>query len=149
MRTLLLAGTAALVISQAAMAQAPNNSPNNSTNDTANQSGSGQHLRSNLKNMLEKSGYKDIRIAPTGFLVRAKDTDGNAVVMSVSPNSFTEVTDLNGMDRSTTGSATNPGSSEKFVSVPNDDELSSKVVGLDIYNDSKQDIGQIKDIAMN
>ena len=37
----------------------------------------------------------------------------------------------------------------RFVSVPNNDDLSSKVVGLDIYNNSNQDIGQIKDIAMN
>ena len=27
--------------------------------------------------------------------------------------------------------------------------MSSKVVGLDVYNDNKQDIGQIKDIALN
>jgi hypothetical protein len=145
MRTLLLASTAALVISQAAMAQTPN-----TTNDTANQTqtNAGQHMRSNLRSMLEKSGYKDIRVAPTAFVIHAKDGDGNPVVMSVSPDSFTEVTDVNGADKSTTGSANNA-TSERFVSVPNSDDLSSKVVGLDIYNNSNQDIGQIKDIAMN
>ena len=49
--------------------------------------------------MLDKAGYKDIRVAPTSFVVHAKDTDGNPVVMSVSPDSFTEVTDLNNNGR--------------------------------------------------
>jgi len=147
MRSLLLASAAVLIISQAALAQTPS-----TTNDTANQAQTNtgqQHMRSNIRNMLEKAGYKDIRVAPTSFAVRAKDSDGNPVFMSVSPDQFTEVTDVNGANGSTTGSANNPGASERFVSVPNGDELSSKVVGLDIYNDSKQDIGQIKDIAMN
>jgi PRC-barrel domain len=145
MRTLLLASAAALVLSQAAIAQTPN-----TTNNTASQTTAGQHMRSNLKSMLEKSGYKDVTINASAFVVHAKDTDGNAVVMSVSPDSFTEVTDVNASDNRTTGtSANNASSSEQFVSVPNNDELSSKVVGLDIYNGSNQDIGQIKDIAMN
>jgi hypothetical protein len=145
MRTLLLASAAALVISQAAIAQTPN-----ATNNTASQTGAGQHMRSNLKSMLEKSGYKDVSINASAFVIHAKDADGNAVVMSVSPDSFTEVTDVNATDGRTTGtSANSAGTSEEFVSVPNNDELSSKVVGLDIYNGSNQNIGQIKDIAMN
>jgi hypothetical protein len=144
MRTILLAGAALMVLSQASMAQ----TPNNSQNDTANQATASQHMRSNLKNMLDKAGYKDIRVAPTSFVVHAKDADGNPVMMSVSPDAFTEVTDLN--NGATTGSAGNgnAATSGSFVSVPNSDDLSSKVVGLDIYNTSNQDIGQIKDIAM-
>lgn len=146
MRKLLLASAAALVISQVAIAQ----TPNTTNNAPAYQANSGQHLRTNLKNMLEKAGYKDVTINATAFVIHAKDADGNAVAMSVSPDSFTEVTNVNASDSRTTGTAANnPSSSEQFVSVPNSDELSSKVVGLDIYNSSNQDIGQIKDIAMN
>ena len=146
MRTILLASAALLVLSQVTMAQ----TPNNSQNDTGNQTAASQHMRSNLRNMLDKAGYKDIRVAPTSFVVHAKDADGNPVIMSVSPDSFTEVTDLNN-GGATTGSARtgNTATSGSFVSVPNGDELSSKMVGLDIYNNSNQDIGQIKDIAMN
>ena len=144
MRSLLLASAAAFVLSQAAMAQ----TTNNAANDSAGQSTSNQHMRANLKNMLEKSGYKDIRVAPTSFVVHAKDSDGNPVVMTVSPDSFTEVTDINSSGGATTGNG-NAANTETFVSVPNNDELSSKVVGLDIYNNANQDIGQIKDIAMN
>jgi hypothetical protein len=35
------------------------------------------------------------------------------------------------------------------VSIPDTDELSSNVVGVDVYNDANMKIGQIKDIAMN
>jgi sporulation protein YlmC with PRC-barrel domain len=147
MRSLLLASAALLVLSQATMAQ----SPNAAQNDNANNTPANQHMRANLRNMLEKAGYKDIRVAPTSFVVHAKDSDGNPVVMSISPDSFTEVTDINGSNGSagstTTGnSATSSGT---FVSVPAGDELSSKVVGLDIYNNDNKDIGQIKDIALN
>jgi hypothetical protein len=34
-----------------------------------------------------------------------------------------------------------------FTSVSNNDDLSSSVIGLDVYNKDKQDIGTIKDIA--
>ena len=66
--------------------------------------------------------------------------------MSVSPDSFTEVTNLTN-DGSTTGSAGTGETAGMFVSVPNNHELGSKVIGLDIYNNSNQDIGQIKDRA--
>ena len=36
-----------------------------------------------------------------------------------------------------------------FTSVPASDELSSKVVGLDVYNNDHQNIGTIKDVAYN
>ena len=34
-----------------------------------------------------------------------------------------------------------------FTNVPASDELSSKVVGLDVYNNDHQNIGTIKDVA--
>jgi hypothetical protein len=151
MRTLLLASTAALIVSQAAIAQSPGITPrDDATNPAQQNSGQNQNMRSNLRNMLERAGYKDIRVAPSSFVVHAKDTDGNPVVMSIGPDSFSEVTSINASDGSTTGSAANnPGPSERFVSISNNDELSSKVTGLDIYNNANQDIGQIKDIALN
>jgi hypothetical protein len=146
MRAILLASAACLALSSATMAQ----TTNNSQNDNANQTTANQHMRANLKNMLDKAGYKDIRVAPTSFVIHARDSDGNPVVMSVSPDSFTEVTDMNSAAPSTTGSAANgnASASSTYVSVPNSDNLSSKVVGLDIYSTSNQDIGQIKDIAI-
>jgi hypothetical protein len=148
MRAILLAGVAVLALSQVASAQ---NANNNQPPGTATQTASKQHLGADLKNMLQKSGYTDIRVAPSSFMVRAKDTDGNPVVMSISPDSFSELTTVGAADTSTTGAntSTNATGSDRFVTIANNDELSSKVVGLDIYNDKNQDIGQIKDIALS
>ena len=147
MRTILLASVAVLALSQVASAQGPSNAPataNQSTSST-DQPNSNQRLGPNVRNMLQKSGYTDIRVAPTSFMVHAKDSDGNAVVMSISPDSFTEVTDMTAAG-GTTGSAT--ATSGTFVAIPANDDLSSRLVGLDIYNSDKKDIGQIKDVAM-
>ncbi len=159
MRSFLLTGAALFVLSQAAMAQSPSSTQPNSSQpnamqngNTNNQSASNLHLRANLQNVLEKAGYKDIRVAPSAFMVHARDSDGNPVVMTISPDSFSEVTAMNETNNnnasSTTGAVGNT-SSSTFVSIPQNDELSSKVVGLDIYNTDNKDIGQIKDIALN
>ena len=159
MRSILLAGAALFVLSQAAMAQTPNSTqpnpaqPNAMQNGNASNQGAGNlHLRANLQNVLEKAGYKDIRVAPSAFMVQARDSDGNPVVMTISPDSFSEVTAMNETNNnnasSTTGAVGNT-SSSTFVSIPQSDEMSSKVVGLDIYNTDNKDIGQIKDIALN
>ena len=64
---------------------------------------------------------------------------------------MTEVTTVGANGRAT---GTNTGASAKntdgmFTSVPASDELSSKVVGLDVYNNDHQNIGTIKDVAYN
>jgi len=160
MRSILLTGAALMVLSQAAMAQSPNSTQPNTAqpgamqnNATNNANGApGRHLRANLQSQLEKAGYKDIHVAPTAFMVRARDSDGNPVVMTISPDSFTEVTAVNDAsnnnESSTTGVNGNS-SSSPFVAIPQSDELSSKMVGLDIYNNDNKDIGQIKDIALD
>ena len=40
-------------------------------------------------------------------------------------------------------------SGDVFATIPAQEDLSSKVVGLDIYNNANQDIGKIKDIAFD
>jgi hypothetical protein len=140
MRALLLAGTAAIALCAAGSAVWA---------ETAHHAN--PNMKSDLTQMLQKSGYTDIRVAPTSFMVRAKDRDGNPVVMSISPDQFSEVTNVG----NTTGQSTNAsnsgsnGSGNTYVSVPEHDDLSSKVVGLDVYNNDNKDIGTVKDIALN
>jgi sporulation protein YlmC with PRC-barrel domain len=138
MRALVLAGTAAIALSSAVNAQTANNMNHNGPSN----------LRSNLTQMLQKSGFTDIKVAPSSFMVHAKDADGNAVVMSVSPDSFAEIANVD-TSANTTGNAAGNGQGGTYVNVPERDELSSKVVGLDIYNSDNKDIGTIKDIAMD
>jgi hypothetical protein len=163
MRTILLASAAVLALSPIALAQNAQSGKPAAQNSTATQQKNAanqttqqktqQHLSADLKNMLQKSGYTDIRVAPTSFMVRAKDESGNPVVMAISPDSFTEITNLStssgGTTGAATGAATNASSTERFVSIPQNTEMSSKIVGLNVYNENNRDIGEIKDIALN
>ncbi len=47
-----------------------------------------------------------------------------------------------------TPAATSAAGGHYMTTLDNTDMLSSNVVGLDVYNSNKEDIGQIKDIAM-
>lgn len=135
MRKLALAGAALVLLAPLAYAEAAQSDVRQ------------QDLGANLSEMLKRSGYTDIRIAPEAYMVHARDADGNPVVMSISPDSFTEVKTI-GVNNSAAGDA-GSSSSSKYAKVSANDELSSKIVGLDIYNNSDQDIGRIKDIALD
>jgi hypothetical protein len=50
------------------------------------------HLSQKLRDDLTKAGFTDISIMPTSLLVRAKDSQGNSVVMVINSDSLTEVT---------------------------------------------------------
>jgi hypothetical protein len=71
--------------------------------------------------------------------------------MFIGPNSSTEVTTIGSNAQPSDSNAANAATSSggMFTSVPAKDELSSRVVGLDVYNNAKQDIGTIKDVAYN
>jgi sporulation protein YlmC with PRC-barrel domain len=132
MRTLLLASAAALVMCQAAQA-APNST-----------------ARSDIKDSLSKAGYSDVRVMPSSFIIRAKDKSGDPVLMTISPDSFTEVTAMNTGSTGDSAKDMQPaGKAGTFVTIPSSDELSSNLVGLSVYNKDNKDIGTIKDIAMN
>jgi hypothetical protein len=158
--SLLAAGTALALVPSIAMAQTPNAPVNTPAAQTSNQnstqnSASGS-LRGHVQDMLQSSGFTDIRIMPSSFMIRAKDKDGNPVFMSVSPDSVTEVSELgtsggnSANGQVANGPAGSAASSEtsQFVSIGNNDRLSTNLIGLDVYNSANQDIGQIKDIAI-
>ena len=135
MRKLALAGAALVLLAPLAYVEAAQ--------------GDAQHQDPtvHLGEMLKNSGYTDIRIAPETYLIHARDADGNPVIISISPDSFSEVKTI-GMQNPASSDA-RPSIPDKYVQVPKSDELSSKIVGLDIYNNSNQDIGRIKDIALD
>ena len=51
------------------------------------------HLSQKLRDDLTKAGFTDITVMPSSFLVRAKDSQGNSVMMVINPDSLTEVTE--------------------------------------------------------
>ena len=89
-----------------------------------------------------------MKVVPDSFLVKRRTNPATRSLMKfIGPNSFDEVTTVgSNADTSRTNANASGG---MFASVPAKADLSSKVVGLDVYNDSKQDIGTIKDIAYN
>jgi hypothetical protein len=66
-----------------------------------------------LRDDLTKAGFKDITIMPSSFMVRAKDSQGNPMMMVINPDSVTEVTEQTApavsgaMKGNVTGSASN------------------------------------------
>jgi hypothetical protein len=52
------------------------------------------NMRQQIQNDLAKAGFSDIRIMPESFMVRAKDSHGNPVMMIINPDSLTEVTTM-------------------------------------------------------
>jgi hypothetical protein len=120
---------------------APPPAPASADKDTVNNEGMRQQIVGNLK----QSGFTNVKVMPDSFLVQAKDKSGNPMTMLIGPNSITEVSAMNDSG----GAAMPAGSGGMFANVPAIDDLSSKVVGLDVYNKANQDIGTIKDIAFN
>ena len=53
----------------------------------------GHMISQRLRDDLSKAGFSDIKIMPSSFLVRAKDSQGNPVMMVINPDSMTEVTE--------------------------------------------------------
>jgi hypothetical protein len=49
------------------------------------------HIGRALRAELTKSGFSNINIVPTSFMVRATDSQGNPVMMVVSPDSVTAI----------------------------------------------------------
>jgi sporulation protein YlmC with PRC-barrel domain len=142
-----IVAAAALAASVIATAHAADNSSNSSAN---NGQQTMQTLPQELDSKLKDDGFTDVKVVPGSFIVSAKDKRGGPVTMMIGPNSMmmvVEVADASVASTNTTRS-TNSAVSE-FVSISGSDELSSNVVGLDVYNNENKNIGQIKDIAID
>ncbi|MCS3758690.1 PRC-barrel domain-containing protein [Bradyrhizobium centrosematis] len=125
--------------------------------DAAQSDTSQAGVRQQMVNDLQQAGFTDVKVRPQSFLVEAKDRSGNPVTMFVGPNTFAEVktvganaqTSSSNNSSSNSANATSDRPGGAFTSVPPKDGLSSQLMGLQVYNNSKQDIGTIKDVALN
>jgi hypothetical protein len=152
-KTTLVAAAILTTVSSLALAQSP--TPNSGSAPAAATATSpqpgGSSLRQQLTSSLQQSGFTNIKVVADSFLVQANDKSGNPVTMFIGPHSATEVTTVGSNDQASDSAATNAGAHTggMFTSLPAKDELSSKVVGLDVYNNANQNIGTIKDVAYN
>lgn len=55
--------------------------------------GANMHITQKLRDDLGKAGFTDITVMPSSFLVRAKDSAGNPVMMLINPDSMTAITE--------------------------------------------------------
>ena len=116
-----------LALAQLASAQTRPNTPpaaSHPSNTAGEQNGAQaqrESLPHELHQKLAEAGYTDINIKPRSFVVTAKTKDGNPVLMRISPNEMTvlteapgERTSASGNSPATTGSTTgSAGSSQK------------------------------------
>jgi hypothetical protein len=61
----------------------------------------GPTISARLRQSLTQAGFTDVHVMPESFLVRAKDKDGNPVMMVVNPDSVTSVTTVGGANSAT------------------------------------------------
>ncbi len=152
-KTTLVAAAILTTVSSVALAQAASSNPGSvpTSAATANPQPSQSSIRQQLTNNLQELGFTNIKVVADLFLVRATDKSGNPVTMFIGPNSETEITTVGMNDQASNPKKGNPEmrSGGMFTSLPAKDELSSKVVGLDVYNNANQNIGTIKDVAYN
>jgi outer membrane receptor protein involved in Fe transport len=62
-----------------------------------------QQIQAKVRQNLEQAGFTDIHMMPSSFLVRAKDKDGNPVMMVINPDSIEAVTFERGNAGTTAG----------------------------------------------
>jgi hypothetical protein len=77
------------------------------------QNGGAMHIAQKMRDDLSKAGFTDIHIMPSSFLVRAKDSAGNPVMMVVNPDSVTAITEENSAsssNRNSSGTSSAPNS---------------------------------------
>jgi hypothetical protein len=129
MRVALITSAAALLIATGAVAQAPPQSgasqisPGTSSTSQGAGPGTMQNqkqptIRSQIQQNLQSAGFTDIRIMPSSFLVRAKDRDGNPVMMVINPDSFEAVTEVGRPGTQQQGSQQPGGTTGSAASTP-------------------------------
>lgn len=107
-----------------------------------------QSLQQRMLANLNQSGFSDLKVAPGSFYVSARDQDGNPVSMFITPNSMAEITTV-AMNNDQSSSSSTPTDNGLFVRIPRGEELSSKIIGTDVYNQENKNIGKITDIAID
>jgi hypothetical protein len=86
----------ALPATAAPTTPSPSASQPGATNGQQNTQQNGPTISAKLRQSLTQAGFTEVHVMPESFLVRAKDRDGNPVIMVVNPDSVTSVTAVGG-----------------------------------------------------
>lgn len=118
-----LASALLLMGGSAAWAQTSSSNPGTQQNNmgSGTQSASGQSspgasvsadTQQKIHQSLEQAGFKDIRVVPETFVVRAQAPDGSRIVMLLSPDQVSEVVMPNGNQQGMQGNSSQPFASQ-------------------------------------
>ena len=114
-------------------------------------------LSADMEASLRKAGFTDLQVLPNSILVRGKDKSGNPVAMVLNPSSMTEVVTLDphsgsaaagdGAQTASTGAPLTGNSA--FATVLPTARLASTLIGLKVRDLDGQEIGTVKDLAVD
>jgi hypothetical protein len=105
--TVLLAGLTQGALAESAI-PAPQSPPASSAQTK-------QSIPQELRQKLSSAGFTDVEMVPSSFLVSAKNKEGNHVMMRISQESMTMLTEIPVSETSTTGSSTSSGESSAIT----------------------------------
>jgi hypothetical protein len=86
--------------------------------NSAMTSGANMHVAQKLRSDLGKAGFTNITIMPSSFIVRAKNSEGSPVMMVISPDSVTALTEETQLSNSASNSKHMGGSSNSAGVTP-------------------------------
>jgi hypothetical protein len=115
-----------LFLISAAYGQNANHTPQQNSPKGQNQTGapSTASVAAQIRKNLESAGFKNIKLMPSSFLVRAEDKDGNPVMMVINPDSVTAVSEID--NSRTTGQSQGGASSSGAAGKPDNSGQQSK-----------------------
>lgn len=94
----------AFALPAAAQSQSGNSSGSGQQSAANSQNNQGSmNIRQHLTQDLQKAGFTDVHVMPESFLVRAKDKQGQPVMMVINPDSMTAITEVGGAGQSGSG----------------------------------------------
>ncbi|GLH76605.1 hypothetical protein SSBR45G_15130 [Bradyrhizobium sp. SSBR45G] len=108
-----------------------------------------QNSRQDIVAGLQQSGFTNVKVISAPTVIQAKDRSGNPIMVFVGANAMDEPATVGASNGASAAAASDAAPGGAFTSVPAKDGLGSRVIGLDVFNMAKQNIGTIKDIAFN
>lgn len=101
-----LLASALLVVGLSLPALAQGSSQQSQLSNSAENTKAPEALPQELRQKLTSAGFSDVKVVPSSFVVSAKDKSGHPVLMHITPNSMTLMTEIPVTDQSTTGAGT-------------------------------------------
>lgn len=102
-----------LMIAAPAFAQNSTTTTNNQSSQQMKSQHNGAQAEAQLRQTLEKAGFKNIRIRPEAYVVHAQASDGSHVTMMISPDEVEGVVERSGSSKAPQSSQSGSGTMNK------------------------------------